>query len=93
LAPFRVIRIYKYYTFSGGGRENWDYASPGRLRILKTNKSVIRNQNLSWSDTNDIDVSDINEQTFLKIENVSGPGYSGSGNGGTMIITRIDFLI
>ena len=92
LIPFRIIRIYKYYTFSGSGRTDWGYASAGRFNFLRTNKSAISNQALTWNDTDDINVSSINEQVFIKLNNVSGPGYSGSANGGTMIITRIDFL-
>lgn len=62
------------------------------MQILGTNKNVIKNQDFNWNEVNDIDVSTINEQTFFKINNVNSPGYSGVVNGGTMIITRIEFL-
>lgn len=93
LTPFKILKIYKYYNYSGSGRKQWDYFSPGWVKILRSNKSVISVQDLSWNDSDNIDISNINEQTFFIIYGGSGPGFSGYGSGGSMIITRIDFQI
>lgn len=66
---------------------------PGDLEILKTNKSRIKTQHLSWGDVDDIDVSAINEHAFFQIGMVQSQGFAGVANDGTMTITRIDFLV
>lgn len=66
---------------------------PGNFEILKTNKSRIKTQHLSWGDVDDIDVSTINEHAFFQISSVQSPGFAGAANDGTMTITRIEFLV
>lgn len=66
---------------------------PGDFEILKTNKSRIKTQHLSWGDVDDIDVSTINEHAFFQISRVQSPGFAGAANDGTMTITRIEFLV
>lgn len=65
---------------------------PGNFDILKTNKSRIRTQRLSWEGVDDIDVSTINEHSFLQISGVQSQGFAGAINDGTMTITKIDFI-
>lgn len=66
---------------------------PGNFEILRTNKSRIKTQRLSWDGVNDIDVSTVNEQAFFQITGVQSQGFAGGAADGTMIITKIDFLI
>lgn len=85
--------MYKYYNFSGSGIQDRGSAMPGDLGILRTNKSRIMTQRLSWGDVDDIDVSTIKEHAFFQITGVQSQGFAGAANDGTMTITRIEFLV
>lgn len=92
LTPFRVVRIRYNTDFYGSGTVHYDMGTPS-CYILRTNKTSIKSLFFQgWPNPFDIDVSDVNEHAFIKLQGGSGPSYNGGSYGGNMHITQIEFI-